>query len=81
MKNNQIGVTARKKTKYAIAQEDFISKTMNELGCGIRKAKGLWMKSKERTAIVLAPLMKMDTSKPTPFESNFRDADDAGSPF
>lgn len=68
------------KTKYKIAQEEFISKKMNELGCGRRKANGLWMKSQERFDIVLERELKMDTSRPTPFESNFLDVDDIGAP-
>ena len=79
MKKNQIGVSV-KKTKYKIAQDDFISRKMIELGCGRRKANGIWMKSQERFNIVFERELKLDTSRPTPFESNFRDADDAGSP-
>lgn len=65
-------------TKYKIAQEEFISKKMNELGCGRRKANGLWMKSQERFNIVFEHELKFDTSRPTPYEINFRDVDDVG---
>jgi hypothetical protein len=75
---NQIGVAA--KTKYGIAQEIFIAKTMVELGCGRRKANGKWMKSQERFNIVFEHELKKDTSKQTPFESNYLDSDDVGSP-
>lgn len=68
------------KTKYKIAQEEFISKKMNKLGCGRRKANGLWMKSQERFNIVFERELKFDTSRQTPYESNFRDVDDVGSP-
>lgn len=72
---------SNKTTKYGKAKEKFILRKMYELGCGRRKATGLWDKSDERRELVFGRLMKMDTSKPTPFESNFRDSDDAGSPF
>jgi len=68
----------KKSTKYAIAQDIFISKTMIELGCGKRKANGLWMKSQERFNIVFEHELKWDTSHSTIFESNDLHPDDVG---
>lgn len=65
-------------TKYSIAQESFISNKMGEIGCGRRKANGLWMKSKERFNIVFEHELKRDTSHPTIFESNDLHPDDVG---
>ena len=67
-----------KPTKYKIAQEEFIKIKMSELGCGRRKANGLWMKSNERFTIVFEHELKVDTSQPTIFESNDLPSDDVG---
>lgn len=65
-------------TKYSVAQEEFINKKIAEIGCGRRKANGLWMKSQERFNIVFERELKMDTSRPTIFESNDLHPDDVG---
>jgi uncharacterized protein YprB with RNaseH-like and TPR domain len=67
-----------KQTKYKIAQEEFIKNKMSEVGCGRRKANGLWMKSQERFNIVFEHELKKDTSQPTIFESNDLHPDDVG---
>lgn len=69
---------SQKITKYKIAQEEFIKNKMSAVGCGRRKANGLWMKSQERFNIVFEHELKVDVIHSTIFENNNLPPEDVG---